>query len=135
MVAVSDDPEVTPPYVDNFVEMPLSKPVNMVQLAAEVTEATGTAVALSLVGPSVATDPVSEDNPATLYASPAVDADQLAQAVAEHVPNPTWGPTPADQAFNDIWGKLQANPGHKMSAAEQRALIVGLVFKFMSGPV
>lgn len=112
---------------------PVGKPVNLTQLKAEIVTATGVAsINLALTGGD-ALEPLSDDNPATLWVAPAsLDSGVVNQVVEDHSPDSNWGVPSVILDFNEVWALLAANPEVDLTAEQQTKLLRGLAFRVLS---
>jgi hypothetical protein len=106
------------PYGDSK-KVAVDKPVNVMQLQDEITEATGVNVSLSLIWPEGA-------DKGTLFVSPggALDGRTLAGKIRSHSPDELYGLTEADRAQAQVMDKVRS--GKTLTDAERDMALLAL---------
>lgn len=121
------DPDDSPlegssPYV-------LLKPVNLAQLDAEISTATGAEnLDVVLTGPDDPNQLTGPSNPAVLWLRPS-NLDNVQGIIDAHNPDPQWGVPQVMKDYGVVWAKLQADPEAKLTPTEVRTLAVGVAFQ------
>ena len=107
------------------VRVDLLRPVNVSQLADEITAEIGQGVQISMVNARPGT-PVSADNPAGLFIRPVIDEDVLTEVITKHRPDDAYGLGIRHKERLDLVEKLES--GEDLTKEELiRALKIALV--------
>lgn len=119
------------PPLEGAAMLQLTKPVVLGQLETEIADAVKTeSVQIVMSGPQDGNVPISSENPAQLWLlPPAIDLDVVAEVVKAHTPHSDWGIPSVMKAYNAVWEKIEKNPDASISAAEVKALVVGLAIR------
>lgn len=127
----------TPP-IDDAIGYELDKPINLPQLQSEINALSSVDVVnTALSGPDDQSQPISDSNELVLWiAPPGVDAGAVAQAFANHVPDPHWGIPQFNLDFNALLERLREDPQADLTSDEESTLIRGVAINFamMTGP-
>lgn len=136
-VVVPSGSAFTPPPdpFPNALTFALTKVVNQVQLADEISAAVGQTVKFAITGPSDPYNPISPTNSATVWVAPnTVNSATVTATIAAHVPNPNYG-TPANvAAFNAVVAKVVADPSVDLTSQEVEDGVKGLILRFSELP-
>jgi hypothetical protein len=118
--------------IDNAVGFVITKAVKLPQLQAEINQLSAVQVTnTALTGPNDITQPISDSNTAVLWISPqGVDPVAVAQAVFNHVPQPSWGIPQVVQDFTALMEQLRDKPDMPLSADQLETIIRGLALTF-----
>jgi hypothetical protein len=110
--------------LDDGIGYQINRQVNLAQLTAEISQAAEVErVNLALTQDS--------ELDTVLWITPAgIDAGLLAQVLADHEPDPTWGIPTVIQDFTKVMVKLRDDPDGHLTAGEQTALLKGLALNF-----
>jgi len=121
--------------IPGAVAFSVDKPVNLEQLEAEISAATGAQVTVALVGAPDGQAPLDAGNVATLWVIPAsASASLVQQALDDHSADSGWGIPQVIQELNEIWALLSASPELILTQEQQLKLLRGLAFRVMGGP-
>jgi hypothetical protein len=106
----------------NAAQFPLTSPVELVQLEAEINSVVGAGVTgFALTGPADPSQPISTTNQAILWVSPAnLDLASIGTVVDSHSPN-----EPTQTPFMDLLVKLAAEPDAALTEDEKDLLLRG----------
>lgn len=118
--------------IDNAVGYKITSPVNLPQLQAELSAATGTEVHnTALSGPDDPSQAIGPDNWQGLWVCPmGLNASTVAQTVADHQPNPNWGIPQVITDFTAVLARLQENPEMTLTDDDRDALLRGVCLNF-----
>lgn len=126
--------DAPPPFADQ-VTFPLTKQVELTQLADELTRALKRQVQVAQLGPEHGWVP-SEDNPAVLAISPSnVNANKVRQVIDAHQPDLGYGVSDEEKAFTALSDRLLNDPTAELSDEDVRVAVRGLMLRQSPGPV
>lgn len=126
--------DAPPPFADQ-VTFPLTKQVELTQLADELTRALKRQVQVAQLGPEHGWVP-SEDNPAVLAISPSnVNANKVRQVIDAHQPDLGYGVSDEEKAFTALSDRLLNDPTTELSDEDVRVAVRGLMLRQSPGPV
>lgn len=122
------------PY-PNALKYTVTKPINLLQLAAEMETALGQTVILALSGSGYVPPPttISSGNQATLSVLPNTLNSTIVQTcITNHVANPNYGLPQQTQNYLTVVAEIQANNAIVLNATDLNTAVVGLVLQLES---
>jgi hypothetical protein len=117
-VTVDQRDNPTSPFDEEALDILVTKPVNVAQLAAEITEA--------LDGPvRISQQETRNPGETVLFITPVIDETSLCELVDAHAVDPRWGLPPLDEALEPALEKLRA--GSTLTTKEISAVLRVLI--------
>lgn len=121
----------TPDPYPGSLQFPLTKPVNVVQLTDELSDALVQTVQVAVGGYDFTAGPISASNPATVWITPnTVSSTTVQNTINAHAVDPNYGTPASITEFNAVMQKVVANYEVTLSAGEIQTAVKGLLLRY-----
>jgi hypothetical protein len=115
-----------PDPFDNAVSLPLTKEVNLVQLADEIGKAVGEEVHLAVSG---------TEGGEVLWVNPgSVDESKVSAVLGKHSPEEHYGVPKSEQIFSAVLARAKDDDQSALTEDEMHAAVLGLLRRVNTSP-